>query len=151
MKTKSKVGRKSKYPTHVQPNLDLIKSWKMQGYLEESMCNNLGVSVSQFNEYKNKYPELKEALKEGKEHVKAMIISKLYENIEEGDTSAIIFGLKTICGFVEQKDRETLKIRKEELEIKKKEVVKEDKQVIININNEDVKKVEAKKEKNVKN
>ncbi|WP_434796638.1 transposase [Terrisporobacter vanillatitrophus] len=58
---------KSKYFTHVEPKLTLIEGWARDGLTDEQIANNLGVAVSTFNEYKNKYPKFSESLKRGKE------------------------------------------------------------------------------------
>ncbi|KIL72701.1 hypothetical protein [Bacillus badius] len=62
----NKRGRKNKYDTHVFPRLEEIGHWCREGLTEEEICKRLGVSVSSFNEYKNKYPELSESLKVNK-------------------------------------------------------------------------------------
>lgn len=61
------AGRKNKYPTHVQPYLYTIKGWCREGLTEQEICKRLGVGKTAFNEYKNQYTELSEALKEGKQ------------------------------------------------------------------------------------
>lgn len=71
----SKRGRKSKWETHVLPELDRIPKWRRQGMTEEQICQKLDVGVSTFNRYKKEYGELREALKKGKE--------ELIENLEE--------------------------------------------------------------------
>lgn len=63
---KNNRGRKSKYGEYVQPRLGEIKKWVRNGATEKQICENLGVAVSSFNEYKNKYPELMEVLKSGR-------------------------------------------------------------------------------------
>ena len=61
------AGRKSKYETHVLEYLENIKAWKENGEKEEDIVKKLGISITQFNVYKNQYAELKEALKASKE------------------------------------------------------------------------------------
>lgn len=75
--TKKKSGCKSKYFTHVEPRLTSIKNWCKDGEIEATICKRLGVSVSVFNEYKQKYPELVEALKNGKEDIDYMVENSL--------------------------------------------------------------------------
>jgi transcriptional regulator with XRE-family HTH domain len=58
-----KRGRKNKYHTHVFPRLEEIAHWCREGLTEEEICKRLGVSVASFNNYKNEYIELLEALK----------------------------------------------------------------------------------------
>ena len=58
------AGRPSKYQTHVQPHLAQIKKWAEQGATEKQIAKQLGIAYSSFCEYKIKYSELSEILKE---------------------------------------------------------------------------------------
>lgn len=60
------MGRKNKYETHVKPYLADITRW-YQDMTERQIAKKLGISVASFENYKIKYPELKECLKTGKE------------------------------------------------------------------------------------
>ena len=72
-------GRKSKWDTHVLPNLDRIPKWRRDGMTEEQICKKLDVGVSTFNRYKTQYRELREALKKGKEHLIEELEDSLYK------------------------------------------------------------------------
>ena len=54
---------KSKYFTHVEPKLELIEGWAMDGLTDEQIANKLGIHISTFYDYKNKYSEFSESLK----------------------------------------------------------------------------------------
>ena len=58
------AGRPSKYQTHVKPYLEQIKKWAEQGATEKQIAKQLGIAYSSFCEYKIKYSELSEILKE---------------------------------------------------------------------------------------
>lgn len=58
-----KVGRKSKYETHVKPHLENIKKWKKSGATDEQICEALNIARSTFCDYKNKYAEFSDALR----------------------------------------------------------------------------------------
>lgn len=58
------AGRPSKYETHVKPHLEQIKKWAEQGATEKQIAKQLGIAYSTFCDYKNKYSELSETLKE---------------------------------------------------------------------------------------
>ena len=60
------AGRKSKYETAVKPFLDEINKKVREGVIEEEIAKALGISVATLNNYKLKYPELKEALSKNK-------------------------------------------------------------------------------------
>lgn len=60
------MGRKGRYETHVQPFLNDIAEW--YGLInEDQIAKKLGISVASFEKYKNEHPELRDALKKGKE------------------------------------------------------------------------------------
>lgn len=61
----SKRGRKSIYDSKILPNLKQIGDWIRNGATEKQICEALGISVSAFNEHKEK-KELKETLKENR-------------------------------------------------------------------------------------
>ncbi|OKP91412.1 transposase [Paenibacillus sp. P32E] len=109
-------GRPNKYFSNVEPKLLLIEAWARDGLVDDQIANNLGIGIATLYEYKNKYPEFAEALKNGKEAVDIMVENALlkramgytYEEItkENGvetkrvlkevqpDTTAQIFWLK---------------------------------------------------------
>jgi hypothetical protein len=97
------AGRPSKYESHVQPKLLLIEAWSRDGLTHEQIANNLDVGVSTFSEYKNLYPELTEALKNGREVIDVMVENAL---------------LKAALGY-EYRDEELNKATGEPIEIRK--------------------------------
>ncbi|MEO2261187.1 transposase [Paenibacillus amylolyticus] len=72
-------GRKSKYQTHVEPKLLLVEAWARDGMIQEEIAKKLGVAMSSFSEYKNKFPELSEALKRGQEVVDVEVENALFK------------------------------------------------------------------------
>jgi hypothetical protein len=90
------AGRKSKYETHVEPYLDLVKSMRIDGHTEEQIYKKLGVNHNSFNNYKNKYIELNEALKYSKEILIAKLEQTLFQQAMKGNTTALIFSLKNL-------------------------------------------------------
>lgn len=74
------AGRKCKYQTHVEPRLEEIKYWYMEGAIDEDVAKNLGISLSSLYEYKNEFPEFSEACALTKEVANARVQSALYYN-----------------------------------------------------------------------
>lgn len=72
-------GRKSKYQTHVEPKLLLIEAWARDGLTLEDIAKKLGVALSSFCDYKNKFPELSEALKKGQEVADVEVENALFK------------------------------------------------------------------------
>lgn len=91
---KSKVGRKSKYDTHVKPKLHLITQWCKNGSTDEQIYKKLRISKDSFYDYKKKHPEFTDALKIGKDDADDLVESALfkralgyeYEETEESET-----------------------------------------------------------------
>lgn len=155
MANKSKRGRKSKYEDYVQPRLEEVKKWIENGATEEQICKNLGVAVSTFNEYKNKYPELMEVLKNGRisivEKLRGALVksalgfeyteSKTYKKRDENgneiayteiskkystpNVAAINLALKNYDKDGWANDPQMMELRKMELEFKKEMAEKE--------------------------
>ena len=73
------AGRKCKYYSHIQPNLDLIEGWVKQGVSEEIIARKLSVASSSFQEYKRKFPELSDLLKKGKDHADLAVENALFQ------------------------------------------------------------------------
>lgn len=59
----AKAGRKSKYESHVKPHLQAIKEALERGVDEKEIAKGLGVSISAWCEYKNKFTEFMEVFK----------------------------------------------------------------------------------------
>lgn len=77
-KSKSKRGRGKprKYDDYVKPYLPLISEW-CRTMTEQQIAEKLGIGYSTFNQYKADYPEVKEAIKKGKQNLVAELKSAL--------------------------------------------------------------------------
>ena len=73
------AGRKSKYDEYVKPKLEEIKKWAESGATEKEICTALGIALSTFYDYKNKYSELSNALRTGRQNVVLEIKAALYK------------------------------------------------------------------------
>lgn len=81
-----RTGRPSKYESHVEHRMSEIKNWRRNGYTEEQISKLVGVAYSTFKDYKNNYPDLRDALKESKE----LLVSDLEDSLFQ-----IAMGTKT--------------------------------------------------------
>ena len=96
---------KSKYDPETFPMK--VKSWAKEGITEKVMAENLGVSKTTFEDYKNKYPDFLNALKEGKKPLVIEIENALYTSAKghtgpdgkyyRPNPTSCIFALKNIC------------------------------------------------------
>lgn len=70
---------KSKYDTHIKPNLQLIISWKEAGKTDEQVAEKLKVACSTLREHARAQPELSAALRASKEKLIANLKKSLWE------------------------------------------------------------------------
>lgn len=91
MADKRKRGKPGKYEDYVKPYLPLISEW-CQTMTESQIAKKLGVGYSTWNQYKVDYPEVREAIKKGRQNLVAELRSALikkakgYEYIEIKET-----------------------------------------------------------------
>ena len=72
----SKGGRKGKYHDWItEEGLLKIEGWARDGLTDEQISHNMGIHPSTLYEWQNKYPEIRESLKKGKE-----VIDRQVEN-----------------------------------------------------------------------
>lgn len=142
------MGRKSKYESHVKPFLTQISEWILD-YDEAIIAKEkLGIGVSTFENYKNKYPELREALKNGRlnlvselkmslrkkargyyyeetkevykdEDGKITRTTEKYKKYAQPDVGAIHLLLKNLDPEWTNDDKTTIEIKKQQIEIAK--------------------------------
>lgn len=97
------AGRPSKYDTHVQPKLLLVEAWARDGLTEADICKNLDVGKDAFIEYKKRYPELTDALKNGKQVIDTMVENALlkaalgYDYEEDQATAQGVYSVKKVA------------------------------------------------------
>jgi len=90
-KTPKKAGAHEKYTP--QQFVDAIKACKGMKTLA---ANRVGCTYKTFMEYSRKYPEINEAVQDSREQMLDHVELKLYDRCMNGDTTALIFMLKTL-------------------------------------------------------
>lgn len=74
------MARPNKYETHVKSRFEEIKKWLELGATEKEIAKNLGIAESTFMDYKNKFSEFSEFLKENRkkpvEEIKAAMLKR---------------------------------------------------------------------------
>lgn len=139
------AGRKSKYETYVQPKLEDIKKWAESGATEKEISTALGIALSTFSDYKNKYSELSDALRAGRQNVileiKAALYKKaigfkyeekrgvkkdgkitnveMYERYQPPDTTAAAMLLRNYDKDWQDKDTFTNDMKQQEIDLRK--------------------------------
>lgn len=82
-------------------DLKQVEKLASQGLTQQQIADALGISERSFRNYKEKFAEFADAIKKGKAKGIARVTNKLFEKIETGDTTSIIFFLKTQGGWKE--------------------------------------------------
>lgn len=77
-----------------EDKLILLKGWARSGLTDQQLAHNIGITASTLYEWKNKYPEISEAIKKGKEIVDFEVENALLHAALNGNITAQIFWLK---------------------------------------------------------
>ena len=77
-----------------EENLILIEGWAREGYTDKMIATRMGIREQTLCEWKKKYNELNEALKNGKEVVDFKVENALLKEALGGNVTAMIFWLK---------------------------------------------------------
>lgn len=148
------MGRKSRYETHVLPYLQQIQEWCQDLDERQIAVERLGIAISTWENYKKKYPELREVLKKGKQQLvgdlKAALKKKAkgftyeetkttirneggkkittvekYKKYAQPDTGAIHLLLKNLDPEWTNDDQTTIDLKREQLELAKQKAENE--------------------------
>lgn len=74
--------------------LILLQGWARDGLTDEQIAHNCGITVKTLYEWKNRYGDICDALKKGKEIVDYEVENALLKRAKQGDVTAQIFWLK---------------------------------------------------------
>lgn len=77
-----------------EDGLLLLEGWARDGLTDEQIAKNIGITSKTLYEWKNRFCEICEALKKGKEVVDYEVENALLKRALDGDTTAQIFWLK---------------------------------------------------------
>lgn len=89
------LGARGKYEQWLtEEGLTLLEGLARDGLTDEQIAHNCGITATTLYEWKNRFPEISEALKKGKEVVDYQVENALLNKALGGDTTAQIFWLK---------------------------------------------------------
>lgn len=75
-------------------NLILLEGWKRNGLTDEQIAHNIGISINTLNKWKQRYVQIRQALKIGHEAANMAVERELFKRAMKGNTTAMIFWLK---------------------------------------------------------
>jgi len=88
-------GAKGRYrPWLENDGLILLQGWARDGLTDEQIAKKVGVTATTLYDWKNRFPEIAKALKNGKEVVDYAVESALLKKAQAGDVAAMIFWLR---------------------------------------------------------
>ena len=70
------IGRPTVYSDDIP---EKVKGLCLLGMTDKEICKSIGIAESTFNVWKNKYPELMEAIYQGKDKADMSVVASLYE------------------------------------------------------------------------
>ena len=111
------MARPSKYDTHVAPRLKEIKAWARDGATDQEIARKLHIAESSLYEYKKRYVEFTECLKE-KDAYDNEVVDSVHKN--------------TLGGVVELKT--PIKVKKKYFENGK--LVREEEEIVMTVREE---------------
>ncbi|MDE7432766.1 MAG: helix-turn-helix domain-containing protein [Lachnospiraceae bacterium] len=92
---KRKTFTKNKYLYWLSPQgLSLIRGWARDGLTDDEIAHNMGISRSTLYEWRKKYSDISDTLKEGKDSADYEIENALFNSAKSGNVTAMIFWLK---------------------------------------------------------
>ena len=75
------AGRKGLYEEWITPDgLTRLEGWARDGLTDEQICQKIGIHVSTLCEWKNRFPQLSEAIKKGKAPVDIAVENALVKS-----------------------------------------------------------------------
>lgn len=98
---------KKKTKPKIEINLQQVETLAANGLTQQQIADSLGISVSTIESRLRENEEFKDAIKKGKAKGIALIANQLFEKAKSGDTTSIIFYLKTQAGWKETQAVET--------------------------------------------
>jgi len=75
-------------------NLVLLEGWKRNGLTDKQIAGNMGISINTLNKWKQRFTQIRQALKIGHESANYAVERKLFQKAMSGNTTAMIFWLK---------------------------------------------------------
>lgn len=74
--------------------LEAIRGWARRGCNYKEVAHNMGIAVSTLSNWRQRYPEIENALQESREVADIIIENALFAKARKGNIAAIIFWLK---------------------------------------------------------
>lgn len=105
----------------IQIDLDKVEQYAQVCDNNEEIARALGIAVSTFYAKKAESEAFQEAVKRGRAKANIFVGGKLMEQIREGNTTAIIFYLKSRAGWKEADRHEITGANGKPLEIERRE------------------------------
>ena len=82
----------------------------MMGLTDQQVADNMGITATTLYDWLNKYPEISEDHKKGREVADITVMNALYQSAIDGNVTAMIFWMKNRMGWKDKpEDKESVK------------------------------------------
>ena len=105
----SNAGRKNKYETNVKPRLETIRAWRRKGLTDPEIYTRLKISHDSFYDYKKKYIEFSDTLRES--------LDEAVSNVENAH-------YKAACGYEIEEKKEIYETETDENGVKTDKLIR---------------------------
>jgi hypothetical protein len=87
------MGRRNKYLTNIEPNMEMIVGYLNSGHTEASVAARFGVGVSTWERYKSEHEEFREAIRQAGMNATALVVNSLFKRAKgyEFEETQVIF------------------------------------------------------------
>ena len=91
------IGRKGKFADWISPDgLTTVQGFARDGLTDEQIASKMGISLSTYYEWQNKYPELSDAIKKGKAPVDIEVENALLKRALGYDYEEVVTEIEEI-------------------------------------------------------
>lgn len=73
------AGRKNKYFTNIEPNLELITGYLSSGHTEASVAKRFGIGVSTWEKYKTEHEEFRDVIQKAGMNATALVVNAAHK------------------------------------------------------------------------
>ena len=108
----------------VEAKVEQIEQWSRQGFTQQQIANNLGISLATLKNYKNRSLAISTAIKRGRQVTDYEVENALFKSAVNGDVKAMIFWLKNRRPdkWRERKEADEIKLLEREIQLKEEKI-----------------------------
>ena len=108
----------------VEAKVEQIEQWSRQGFTQQQIANNLGISLATLKNYKKRSLAISTAIKRGRQVTDYEVENALFKSAVNGDVKAMIFWLKNRRPdkWRARKEADEIKLLEREIQLKEEKI-----------------------------